>query len=373
VDFELSDDQVAVRDAAAQLLDGQASPAQVRSHLDSGGGLDPTLWRAMVDQGWPGLARPEADGGLGLGWVELATLLEQTGGHVAPTPFLQQVVAVDALQRSETPGLEAVIDRLANGDAIATLGWRPVIAAPDGDGGWLVSGTGEPAVFGPDADYAIVLAHDATDPSGDGVTIGGEVLLLIDLMATRSRPPRQPAMDLTRSLGWLRFERTPALKVGSEELASRFLDAGAVAHSAELLGASARALDLAVEHAKEREQFGRPIGSFQAVKHRCADMLVDIEGMRSAVYYAAWCLAAGDDGSSVAASTAKTWCSDAAKRVMASALQVHGGIGFTWECDVHFLVKRAQLDQIAFGDAAYHRARLGGLLRARVAAGESVI
>jgi len=132
-------------------------------------------------------------------------------------------------------------------------------------------------------------------------------------------------------------------------------------------------LDMAVGYAKERQQFGRPIGSFQAVKHRCADMLVDVEGMRSAVYWAAWCIAASDDDASVAASTAKIWCSDAARRVMASGLQVHGGIGFTWEHDVHLFLKRSQLDQVSFGDATFHRSRLAERLRPRVESGEGVV
>jgi alkylation response protein AidB-like acyl-CoA dehydrogenase len=130
---------------------------------------------------------------------------------------------------------------------------------------------------------------------------------------------------------------------------------------------------MAVEHAKQREQFGQPIGSFQAVKHRCADMLVDVEGMRSSVYYAAWSIGAGHPDASIAASTAKVWCSDAAKRVMASGLQVHGGIGFTWEHDLHLYLKRSQLDQVSFGDASFHRDRLARLLRGRVEAGESVV
>ena len=130
---------------------------------------------------------------------------------------------------------------------------------------------------------------------------------------------------------------------------------------------------MAVEYAKERVQFGRPIGSFQAIKHRCADMLVDVEGMRSAVYHAAWALGAGDPDRSVAASTAKTWCSDASRRVMASGLQVHGGIGFTWEHDLHLFVKRAQLDGVSFGDATWHRDRLGRLLRAKLEAGQPLL
>ena len=165
----------------------------------------------------------------------------------------------------------------------------------------------------------------------------------------------------------------PRTQLGGDERRERLLDRGATFASADMLGGAAHVLDLAVEYAKDRVQFGRPIGSFQAVKHRCADMLVDVEGMRSTVYWAAWCIGADDADASVAASTAKIWCSDASKRVMASALQVHGGIGFTWEHDLHFFLKRAQLDQVGFGDAAYHRARLTAHLRPRVEAGESIV
>lgn len=389
MDFELSDDQVALRDAARDLLDGASAPAQVRRVVDAGGGLDRDLWQAMVEQGWTALAVPEALGGLGLGFVEVAVLLEQVGAHVAPAPFLQQVVALEALVRAVGPdaaagepvehrgrddvALRSWIDRLVAGDAIATVAATPVAAQPT-SGGWRLTGVTEPAVYAPSADVAVVRGRDVTDPTGDGVNVGDEVLFLVDLSDSgEARPAREPAMDRTREVGWLRFEHTAAVPLGGRSSSEAFVDAGAVAMSAELLGASDRALALAVDYANEREQFGRPIGSFQAVKHRCADMLVDVEGMRSTAYYAAWCLAAGDDDRSVAASTAKTWCSDAAKRVMASALQVHGGIGFTWECDVHLFLKRAQLDERSFGDATHHRERLAGLLRARIESGASVI
>ena len=151
------------------------------------------------------------------------------------------------------------------------------------------------------------------------------------------------------------------------------VDRGAAGYAAEMLGGCDRVLEMTSEYAKDRVQFGKPIGSFQAVKHRCADMLVDVEGMRSTVYWAAWCIGVGDADASIAASTAKIWCGDASKRVMASALQVHGGIGFTWEHDLHFFLKRAQLDQLSFGDASAHRGRLASLLRPRVEAGESVV
>jgi alkylation response protein AidB-like acyl-CoA dehydrogenase len=267
VDFELSDDQVALRDGARSLLDGRATPTQVRAVVDAEGGIDDGLWSAMVEQGWAALAVPEDRGGLGLGIVELALLLEEVGGHVAPAPVLQQALALDALVGGDGPA--EVIDALVAGEAVGTVAFSPVTS--DGS---TVTGRPEPVIHAP----------------------------------------------------------------------------------------SARVLDLSVEYAKERVQFGRPIGSFQAIKHRCADMLVDVEGMRSAVYHAAWALGAGDPDRSVAASTAKTWCSDASRRVMASGLQVHGGIGFTWEHPAHLYLKRAKADAIALGNADRHRARLAALV-----------
>jgi len=344
VDFELSDDQVALRDAARSLLDGQSAPTQVRGVVDAGGGIDDGLWSAMVEQGWTALAVPEDRGGLGLGIVELALLLEEVGGHVAPAPVLQQALALDALVTGDGPA--ELIDALAAGEAVGTVAFRPV--ATDGA---TVTGRPEPVIHAPRARVLIVRTEDELF-AVDGITSTAE-----------------PAMDRTRSLGWVQLDAAPALRLGGQEAVERFIDLGAVGHSAELLGASARVLGLSVEYAKERVQFGRPIGSFQAVKHRCADMLVDVEGMRSAVYHAAWALGAGDPDRSVAASTAKTWCSDASRRVMASGLQVHGGIGFTWEHDLHLFVKRAQLDGVSFGDAPWHRDRLGRLLRSKIEAG----
>ena len=180
-------------------------------------------------------------------------------------------------------------------------------------------------------------------------------------------------MDRTRELGWIDVDGLRTFPLGGEDARGALVDRGATGHCAEMLGAAERVLEMTVGYAKDRVQFGRPIGSFQAVKHRCADMLVDVEGMRSAVYYAAWCIAAAHPDASVAASTAKVWCSDAARRVMASGLQVHGGVGFTWEHDLHLYLKRAQLDEVSFGNAAFHRERLARLLRPRIEAGESVV
>ncbi len=222
---------------------------------------------------------------------------------------------------------------------MACVAWRPEI----------------PVAYAPVADVAVVIDSDKQE------------VLLVEL----DKGPaidREPAMDLTRPLGWLRLDgrEKQTTTIGAAAEATALLDRGAALYAAALLGGAARVLDMSAEYAKERVQFGKPIGSFQAVKHRCADMLVDVEGMRSTAYWSAWCLSAADEEASLAASTAKTWCSDAARRVMGSGLQVHGGIGFTWEHDLHLFLKRSQLDQLAFGDAAYHRDRLGALLREKL-------
>ncbi len=220
-----------------------------------------------------------------------------------------------------------------------------------------------PVLYAPSADVIVACVRE---DDGTAALIGAEV-------PPDRRPARQPAMDLTRELGWVELGSLETVRLGGPEAVATTIDRGAVGHGAEMLGGGGRALELAVEYAKDRVQFGRPIGSFQAIKHRCADMLVDVEGMRSSVYHGAWSISAGDPDAAVAASTAKVWCSDASSRVMASCLQVHGGIGFTWEHDLHLFLKRAQLDQVSFGDAAFHRERLALLLRSRVESGGSVV
>jgi alkylation response protein AidB-like acyl-CoA dehydrogenase len=343
MDFDLSPDQIALRDAAHELLAGQCSPDRVRT----AGGFDADLWTAMVEQGWTGIAVDESKGGVGLGTVEAAVLLEQAGGFVAPVPLTQQLVALASLAEGEWG------QRLLGGAAIAAIARTPLEHHGDG----TVSGRPEPVIYGARADVLVVPA--------------GEDLVAVDLESIGRRA--EPAMDLTRELAWIDLDHAPATVVGGPDEVAAHLDRGAVFHAAEMLGGAEAVMRLAVDYAKEREQFGRPIGSFQAVKHRCADMLVDVEGMRSAVYHAAWAIGADDPDAAVAAATAKVWCSEAGLRVAESALQVHGGIGFTWESDVHLYLKRAQLDSVAFGDARHHRARLGGMLAERLKSGGSVL
>jgi len=221
----------------------------------------------------------------------------------------------------------------------------------------LLYGRPDPALFAPLADVSVVVCDDG--------------LFAVEL-AQHTRPDPVPAMDRTRVLGWLELGGVAATRIGGRPEAQRMVDLAATATAAEMLGGAEQVLWMSVEYAKDRVQFGRPIGSFQAIKHRLADALVDVEAMRSSVYYAAWCAEGSPSERALAASSAKAWCSEAAKRVMASGLQVHGGIGFTWEHDLHLYMKRSQLDQVSFGDACWHRDRVAKILRAKVSRGESL-
>ncbi len=378
MDFELSDDQRALQDAASTLLDDRCPMTRVRQVADETGQLDDLLWAAMAEQGWLAVELPEAVGGLGLGLVETVVLCEQVGRHLAPVPFLGTVLTGVALASALADGeiepttalgevaVETWIEQLGAGDVVGAVAWsrRPgaVTARRDVGGGWTLSGRTDLVVYGPSADVVAVFAEAEGSPALFALApLGPE------------RPRAEPAMDRTRSVGWLALDDRRALRLGGPDRAGDLLDRAAVAVSAEMLGAADRVLEMTVAYAKDRVQFGRPIGGFQAVKHRCADMLVDVEGMRSATYYAGWAVGAGDPEAPAASSVAKVWSSDAARRVMASGLQVHGGIGFTWEHDLHLFLKRSQLDQMSFGDAGLHRERLAQILRPRAESGLPVL
>jgi alkylation response protein AidB-like acyl-CoA dehydrogenase len=367
VNFELSPDQRDLRDAAALVLDRQASAARVRAVIGpadgapSAEGLDRELWAVMAEQGWLAVEAPESEGGLGLGMVEVSVLAEQLGRHVAPVPFVGSSLAQHALRAASTDervsagAREAVAGwpaRLATGEAIGCVAWLPgsYRAADASNGSCRLTADPEPTAFASVADLAVVATRDAVFAVG---------------LDPGERPPVEPSMDRTRPLGWLELERARAFRIGGADAAAGLLDRAATAAAADLLGSASRVLEMSVAYAKDRHQFGKPIGSFQAVKHRLADALVDVEAMRSAVYYAAWSIAADPGASSatsLAASSGKAWCSDAAGRVMATGLQVHGGIGFTWEHDLHLFVKRSRLDQTSWGDATYHRERVASFL-----------
>ncbi|HWF17103.1 MAG TPA: acyl-CoA dehydrogenase family protein [Acidimicrobiales bacterium] len=386
MDFDLSADQQALREAAATLLDGRAGHDTLRARVGTGAvvgtlpsagdasaetasadaprAYDASVWDAMAEQGWLATEQPEDEGGLGLGLVEVAVLCEELGRRLVAAPFLPSVVALGALSGPDAradSGTKEWREALCSGSAIGCTVVAPIgrIVVTDGgaEGEVRLDGETPPALYAPSADVAVVVAEGA--------------VYAVDLRSA-GQPEPLAAMDRTRELGVLAFDGTPARRVGGADAAARTLDRAATLASAEMLGAADQVLSMSVGYAKDRVQFGKPIGSFQAVKHMLADALVDVEGMRSTVYYAAWCGAAADPDRSLAASMAKAWCSDASRRVMGTGLQVHGGIGFTWEHDMHLYVKRAQLDQVSFGDASLHRDRIAAILRTRLESGQAL-
>ena len=327
MDFGFTDEQNAIKETAREMLAKRSPMAAVREAAESRTYPD-ALWSEIRDLGWPGIAIDEEHGGQGLGLVELVILAEELGYACAPTPFLSNAIA----------GL--VIDSAAS-DAQRDR-WLPGIASGEGRGS--IAGTGDEPGLVPDAEGAAVIGLDPmTEPR------------LVEGSAAKIEPVE--LIDATRE-----YARVSA--AAGEPLdgdVARGLQLGAVALSAELVGLAQRAMNLAVDYAKERQQFGRPIGAYQAVSHRCAGMLYDTEEARSLTYYAAWCAGAEPQSLPLAAHMAKARASDAAWRVTNDALQVLGGIGFTWEHDLHFLLKRAKVGSELLGDARMHREQVASL------------
>jgi alkylation response protein AidB-like acyl-CoA dehydrogenase len=372
--FDLNDEQQQIKSTAREFLASRYKPERIRELTETDLGFEESDWQQMVELGWPGLALPEEHGGQGLGIVELATVFEEMGYALAPSPLLSNTVAGLALalfgsdeQKSE------FLAPLAAGEQRGTLALIDAgspgaigefeMEARQGDGGVVLDGEKVLVIDADAADFILVATSDGrrhvVDSAQSGVSLNPE-----------------PSIDLTRRFYSVRFD-------GVEVSAERTLPAetedylGAlrricVAISAELTGIAQRTMEMAVEYAKERQQFGRPIGSYQAVSHRCAQMLLETEGARSATYYAAWAADASPDDLPLAASMAKAYASDAGWRVANASLQVHGGIGFTWEHDLHLWLKRAKVDAAIFGDAHWHREQVATAVLAAAAEREPV-
>ncbi len=325
MDFDLTQDQKEIKGVARELLAARSPMAKVREAAEAGA-YDSSLWNELVGLGWPGIAVAEEHGGQGLGAVELAVLLEELGYACAATPFLSTAVAAAVIQSTGTAEQQAR--------------WLPGLAS-----GELTAGIG---------------THElAADAAGAAVA----VLISGDEAQIVTAPETEPliAIDPTR-----RYARV----LGSGE--SGALGAGAAeriraAISAEVVGVCQRALDMTLDYVKDRKQFGVPVGSFQAVAHRCAQMLLHTESARGAAYYAAWAADADPDRLAEGAALAGAAAADGGREVTASAIQAHGGIGFTWEADVHWLYKRAQLDAALIGGATRHRAALAAIAADQVA------
>jgi alkylation response protein AidB-like acyl-CoA dehydrogenase len=323
MDFALSDEQQMLVHATQDLLQDHAGPEAVRALLDSAE-RDPKLWAFGTELGWTGLALPEAQGGSGQGLVETALVAIELGAAAARGPFVPTALVGAAVARSGDAALMAeVLPGLAAGTHAAAVSVNGSMVQDAAEARWLL-------VVGPDGQRL----HD------------------------RFEVRRQRTLDLTRPF----FAVTPA---GGRPVAGdqqRTLDEAAVLTAADALGAGRRLLDLTVEYVKVRTQFGRVIGSFQAVKHKCATMRIALHGAQAAVAYAAMALDAGAPDASRAASAAKAYTCEAMSELAGEALQLHGGIGFTWEHDLHLLLRRIKTDEVLFGDIATHQARLCDLL-----------
>src|SRR4051794_3092943 len=332
MNFDFSEDQHEIKRTARDVLASRSPLARGREAAEAQQ-YDPALWGELVELGWPGIAIAEQHGGQGLGALELAILCEELGYALAASPFLATVLAAEAIGAGGSPEQQAAwLPGLASGEITGALG----------SAGGLV----------PDADAAAVI-----------VLVGEDGVARVLPRAQADVTPVE-AIDPTRRFARVAGEGQPL--AGD---AAAGIDRATVAVAAELVGVAQRALEMTLAYVKERRQFDTPVGAYQAVSHKCAQMLKDTEGARSATYYAAWAADAGADGPGLpeAASLAKAAASDGGRDVAAAAIQAHGGIGFTWEADVHWLYKRAQVDAALLGGSGTHRARLAALVAERVA------
>jgi alkylation response protein AidB-like acyl-CoA dehydrogenase len=364
VNFSFSDDQVLLKNSVRSALDEQCKPAHVRAMFGDARGYGEALWSEMAKLGWLGLPFPEEQGGAGLGLVELGLVLEEMGRAAYPGPFFATVVlgGLGISLGGNAAQKDKWLSAISAGKARATaalleehLDWDPAsttATAEKSGGGWTLSGLKR---FVPWAHVADVVLVPARSP--DGLS-----LFLVDPKSAGVTLSPMVGIDLTNRWSEMRLDKVsvdPDAILGQPGSAGALLDAllrrAAVMSSAEMLGAARRCLDMSVEYVKVREQFGQPVGSFQAIRHRCAEMLLEAENAHAAVYYAAWALTAGAEDAAVAASICKAYVSDAARKVCGDAIQVHGGIGFTWEYDLHLYMKRAKALEPLFGDAQFHR------------------
>lgn len=354
--FGLSESQEFLKDSARKFFAGECPSAEMRRLMETGTAYDAALWSKLADQGYTGIIYPEAYGGVGLGKVELMLLMEEAGRALLPGPFFSTAVLAGAvLDAVATPARKSkYLAPICRGEARATVaipeapgGWDPKDVQIEARGGKF---TGE-KFFVPDAavaDFIIVVAHNGVfivDPKAAGVKISP-----------------MSGMDLTRKLYTVEFTNAPAEEIGAIANLPRALDIATAALAAELVGGMQRTLDLTVAYAKTRKQFGKPIGMFQAVQHQCADMYLETESARSAVYYAGWALEENSPDAAAAVSIAKMYASDAARTVGNRGIQIHGGMGFTWENDIHLYYRRAKASETAFGDATFHRERIASLV-----------
>ncbi len=362
MNFAFSEEQDELRKTVRAFLDAKSAESAVREQMETEDGFDRAVWSQMGEQmGLQGLHIPEAYGGSGYGYVELGVVLEEMGRSLLCAPYFATVVlAANALIHSGDEGAKKkYLPGIASGETIATLAFTEpsgkwdeagiTMQASGSGSSFTLNGTKMFVLDGHTADLIIVAAK-----TGKGTS-----LFAVDGKANGLTRTALSTMDQTRKQAKLEFKDVPAELVGSEgagwNVLSTVLDLAAVGLAAEQVGGAQKVLDMAVEYAKVRVQFGRPIGSFQAIKHKCADMLLEVESAKSAAYYGMWCASEMNEELPSVASLAKAYCSEAYFHATAENIQIHGGIGFTWEHPAHLYFKRAKSSELLFGDPTYHR------------------
>jgi alkylation response protein AidB-like acyl-CoA dehydrogenase len=376
MNFGFNEEQELLRNTARKFLENECGSDTVRRLMETPEGISAELWKKLAEQGWLGLIYPEPYDGMGLGLVDLVVLMEEMGRAVAPGPYFSTVLlgGLAILEAGGDAQRKEWLPRIAAGDRRVALAWMEpsaqlgpagvTLTAVEKAGRYTLTGT---KLFVHDAHTADALVVAARTRPGAGAE--GVSLFLLPKGARGLEVTLLPTMDQTRKLCEVVLSD---VTVGADALLgvagagwpplARVLDRATVALCAEMCGGAQKVLDMTVEYAKIRQAFGRPIGSYQGVKHRAADMLVDVENSKSITYYAAWALDEGSPEAPLAVSMAKAYVSDAYRRVAAAGIQLHGGIGFTWEHDLHLYFKRAKGSEFTFGDATHHRERVAQLV-----------
>ena len=362
MNFAFSEEQEELRNIVRQFLEAKSPESAVREQMDTERGFDPEVWSQMAEQlGLQSLIVPEEFGGQGYGYVELIVVLEEMGRALLCAPFFSTVVLATntLLVADDAAANAAILPGIASGETIATLAitepngkWDEsgIEATATNEGGtWKLNGTKSYVIDGATADVIIVAARTAAGVSLFSVA-GDAAGLTRTSLSTMDQTRKQAKLELAGVEGTL---------IGTDgagwDILSTVLDLAAVGLAAEQVGGAQWCLETAVQYAKDRVQFGRPIGSFQAIKHKCADMLLEVESAKSAAYYAGWCASEMNDELPSVASLAKAYCSEAYFHAAAENIQIHGGIGFTWEHPAHLYFKRAKSSELLFGDPTYHR------------------
>jgi alkylation response protein AidB-like acyl-CoA dehydrogenase len=362
--FGLSESQQILKDTARKFFAGESPIAAVRKTMETDTAHDAALWTKLAEQGFTGIITPEEYGGMGLGKVELVLLMEEAGYALLPGPFFSTVALAGAvIDACGTPEQKKkYLQRIAAGQARATLALVEAAGSWDPDGLKISAAGGKlngQKLFVTDAavaDFIVVVARDG--------------VFVVEAKAPGLHIEPMKGMDLARKIYAVEFKNTPAEKLGDSSGLAGALNVATAALCAEMTGGMQRTLELTVAYAKTRKQFGKPIGIFQAVQHLCADMYLETESSRSATYYAAWALEENIPDAAAAVSVAKMYASDASRNVGNHGIQVHGGMGFTWENDIHLYYRRAKASETMLGDAAFHRERIARLVIDGAAAGK---